>query len=76
MCGCLIFYFRNTLRSTKASQLESVDPNEKQSLKLGNDSKDFAFSSLPIKVEIAESAAFNKNGSPDIQQLNNWLTNV
>ncbi|CAH1170370.1 unnamed protein product [Phaedon cochleariae] len=63
----------NTLRITKSSQLESVDPNVKNAAKLGNSNEDFDFAALPMKVDIAESYAFHKNGMVDIEGLKKWL---
>ncbi|CAH1112805.1 unnamed protein product [Psylliodes chrysocephalus] len=66
----------NTLRITKSSQLESVDPKAKRAALLGDPDEDFDFAGLPIKVDIAESYAFHKNGSVDIEGLKKWLARL
>ncbi|KAJ3642394.1 hypothetical protein Zmor_025186 [Zophobas morio] len=66
----------NTLRITKSSQLDSVDPKARKSASLGTSDSDFSFSSLNCKVEFAESFAFNKNGSVDVDQLKKWLSKI
>lgn len=66
-------HFRNTLRVTKSSQLESVDPQTKKAAMLGNPDEDFDFAALHVKVDIAETYAFHKDGSVDIEGLKKWL---
>ncbi|XP_030751248.1 signal recognition particle receptor subunit beta [Sitophilus oryzae] len=63
----------NTLRNTQLNQLEQLDSKDNARYKLGDVSKDFSFSNLYCKVEFAESFAFNKNGSVDLQALKVWL---
>ncbi|XP_074030347.1 signal recognition particle receptor beta [Leptinotarsa decemlineata] len=63
----------NTLRITKSNQLESVDHKAKRIAMLGDPDEDFDFAALPLKVDIAESYAFHKNGSVDIEGLKKWL---
>lgn len=64
----------NTLRTTKSSQLESVDPKAKKVSLLGDSEEDFDFGALPLKVDIAESYAYHKNGSVNIEGLKKWLS--
>lgn len=67
----VIFLFcRNTLRITKASQLESVDPKAKKNV----GAEDFDFDSL--KVEFVECNAFSKDGSANIEELKQWLVKI
>lgn len=61
------------MRVTKASQLESVDPKAKKAALLGNSDEDFDFAALHVKVDIAESCAYHKDGSVDIEGLKKWL---
>ncbi|KAJ8964853.1 hypothetical protein NQ314_004571 [Rhamnusium bicolor] len=63
----------NTLRITKSKQLDSVDPKVKKAAMLGNPDEDFDFAALRVKVDIAESYAYHKNGSADIEGLKKWL---
>uniref|UniRef100_A0A6P7G1H8 Signal recognition particle receptor subunit beta n=1 Tax=Diabrotica virgifera virgifera TaxID=50390 RepID=A0A6P7G1H8_DIAVI len=63
----------NTLRITKSNQLESVDPKMKKTALLGDPEEDFDFAALPLKVDIAESYAYHKNGTVDIDGLKKWL---
>ncbi|KAJ8920053.1 hypothetical protein NQ315_011706 [Exocentrus adspersus] len=63
----------NMLRITKSKQLDSVDPKVKRASVLGNASEDFDFAALPVKVDIAESYAWHKDGSVDIEGLKKWL---
>ncbi|KAG5889249.1 hypothetical protein JTB14_006385 [Gonioctena quinquepunctata] len=63
----------NTLRITKSSQLASVDPKAKQIAMLGDPDEDFDFAALPLKVDMAESYAFHKNGTYDNEGLKKWL---
>lgn len=76
MINILFKIYRNTLRITKSSQLESVDPKAKRAALLGDPDEDFDFAGLPIKVDIAESYAFHKNGSVDIEGLKKWLARL
>lgn len=66
----MIFFCRNTLRITKASQLESVDPKAKKNV----GSEDFDFESL--KVEFVECNAFSKDDSANIEELKKWLVKI
>nr|CAI5831815.1 unnamed protein product [Callosobruchus analis] len=63
----------NTLRTTKSSQLESVDPKAKKAATLGDINEYFDFAALGLKVDIAESYAYHKNGSVDIEGLKTWF---
>lgn len=65
-------FYRNTLRITKASQLESVDPKDKKNVGLGNGDFDFDL----LKVEFAECHAFSKEDDVDIDQLEKWLLKI
>lgn len=48
--------YRNTLRVTKSSQLDSVDEKGKTSTYLGKEGVDFDFSTLPLNVEFIETS--------------------
>jgi signal recognition particle receptor subunit beta len=63
----------NTLQITKSRQLDSVDPKARRIASLGSDDSDFSFSGLHYKIEFAESFAFNKNGSVNIEELKKWV---
>lgn len=62
------------MRITKSSQLDSVDPKAKKTAMLGNPDEDFDFAALHVKVDFAESYAYHKDGSVDIEGLKKWLT--
>ncbi|XP_019870565.1 signal recognition particle receptor subunit beta [Aethina tumida] len=66
----------NTLRFTKAHQLESVDSKSKKNSGLGDMDKDFEFSELPFKVEFEESYGCNKQKASDLDDLKNWLAKI
>jgi len=63
----------NTLRNTQLNQPTQLDAKENVKNKLGDLSKDFSFSSLYCKVDFAESYAFHKNGSVDLDGLKKWI---
>lgn len=63
----------NTLRNTQLNQLKQLDSKENVTNKLGDINKDFSFSSLYCKVEFAESYAYHKNGSVDLEGLKKWI---
>ena len=67
----------NLLRVTKTSQLEATDASS-SNVYLGKTGKDFEFSHLDRKVDLAECSAFIKNGDTpaDLEQLTTWLTNL
>ncbi|XP_050311142.1 signal recognition particle receptor subunit beta [Anthonomus grandis grandis] len=62
----------NTLRNTQTNQLTQLESKEKAA-KLGDSSNDFSFNDLYCRVEFAESHAFNKNGSVDLEPLKKWI---
>ncbi|RZB40677.1 signal recognition particle receptor subunit beta [Asbolus verrucosus] len=66
----------NTLCITKSSQLDSVDPKAKKLVNLGSGDKDLSFSTMHFKIDFAESFAFNKNGSVNIEELEKWLVKI
>jgi len=66
----------NTLRITKSSQLESVDPKSKKSASLGKDDEQFTFDSLPCKVDFVQAYATDKNKECKITDLENWLAKI
>lgn len=68
--------FRNTLRVTKSNQLDSVDPKAKRALMLGNPEEEFDFAGIHVKVDIAESYAYHKDGVVDIDGLKKWLVRL
>ncbi|CAH1969580.1 unnamed protein product [Acanthoscelides obtectus] len=63
----------NTLRTTKSSQLESVDLKAKKVAILGDVNEYFDFAAIGMKVDIAESYAYHKDGSVDINGLKTWF---
>lgn len=66
----------NTVRNTQLNQLKQLGSKENVTRKLGDPSKDFSFASLYCNVEFAESYAFNKNGSVDLEALKKWIRKV
>lgn len=73
----LYLLFRNTLRITKASQLESVDSKSKKNAFLGKDSKEFDFGQLNLNIDFAEVNVTSKYGTKgNIDNLNIWLEKV
>lgn len=74
ICLLLLFInFRGTLRITKSSQLDSVDPKAKKAAMLYNPNEDFDFGLVHLKVDFAESYACHKDGSVDIEGVKKWL---
>lgn len=68
-------FCRNTLRITKASQLESVDPKDRKNVGLlGDSDEEIDFDAL--KVEFAESNGFSKDDEVDIDGLKEWLIQI
>lgn len=61
------------MRITKSSQLDSVDPKAKKTAMLGNPKEEFDFGLVHLKVDFAESYAYHKDGSVDIEGVNKWL---
>ncbi|CAH1638121.1 unnamed protein product [Spodoptera littoralis] len=69
----------NLVRVTKSSQLQSVDPSQgNNSTYLGKIGKDFEFSHLSNRVEIAESSAnTGDDDTPaDIKSLQDWISKL
>lgn len=50
-----------------------MDPKAKKTAMLGNPDEDFDFAALHVKVDFAESYAYHKDGSVDIEGLKKWL---
>ena len=70
---------RNLVRVTKSSQLESVDPSQgNNATYLGKVGKDFEFSHLSNRVDIAESSAnTGDDDTPaDIKTLQDWISKL
>lgn len=69
---CTIF-FRDTLKLTKANQLESIDGKKTKTL-LGKKKKHFEFSHCQMPIEFAEITA----SSQDIvlEPITNWLDKI
>ncbi|XP_053598018.1 signal recognition particle receptor subunit beta [Microplitis demolitor] len=67
----------NLVRVTKSNQLEATDATTASSF-IGIQGKDFEFSHLNIKIEFAESSAFDKESdtSADIVSVNDWLKKI
>jgi hypothetical protein len=75
----LSLIFRNLVRVTKSSQLQSVDPSQSNNFKyLGKQGKDFEFSHLGCKVEVAEcSANTGDDDNPaDMKSLEDWVSKL
>lgn len=71
---CIAFFFRNVLRETRSSQLQSVGEGSNNNRYLGRHGQDFEFSHLgPIKVEFVEAVA---RGSDKLGPVTNWLKQV
>lgn len=69
----------NLVRVTKSSQLESVDPTQTNiTAYLGKSGKDFEFSHLNCKVDIAEGSAnnFDDDNPSDIKALQDWISKL
>jgi len=66
----------NLLRTTQASQLQSVGDGSTKQVFLGSRGKDFDFSQLPLKVSFVEASTATTNGAPKLQDVTNWLKNV
>ncbi|XP_060527982.1 signal recognition particle receptor subunit beta isoform X1 [Cylas formicarius] len=66
----------NTLRKTQLSQLKQLYGREATTDKLGDSNKDFNFENIYCKVNFAESYAFNKNGSVNLDDLKKWIGKV
>ncbi|KAJ8721984.1 hypothetical protein PYW08_004386 [Mythimna loreyi] len=69
----------NLVRVTKSSQLQSVDPSQGNNATfLGKIGKDFEFSHLSNRVDIAESSAnTGDDDTPaDIKTLQDWITKL
>lgn len=70
------FFNRNLLRVTKSNQLESVDSSQATNTTiLGKVGKDFEFSHLNCRVDIAESSANtgDDDNPADIKTLQEWI---
>ncbi|KAF5298171.1 hypothetical protein FQA39_LY02595 [Lamprigera yunnana] len=61
----------NSLRITKSSQLESVDPKGQKLKVLGKEGVDFMFSHLPFPVEFVETSVSSKEKNTDALEM--WL---
>lgn len=66
--------FSNTLRITKSSQLDSVDPKAKRSAILGKNDENFDFNLF--NVEFAESCGYSKDNAVRISELEKWLLKI
>ncbi|CAB3261318.1 unnamed protein product [Arctia plantaginis] len=67
----------NLVRITKSSQLQSVDPSHNNtSTYIGKMGKDFEFSHLSFRVDIAESSANtgDDDNPADIKTLQDWIS--
>lgn len=65
------------MRITKSSQLQSVDPSQNNaSTYIGKMGKDFEFSHLSLRVDIAESSANtgDDDNPADIKTLQDWIS--
>lgn len=68
----VLLYFRDTLRLTKANQLESIDGKKNKTI-LGKKKKHFEFSHCQMPIEFTESSA-----SQDVvlDLIKNWLEKI
>ncbi|CAL4179099.1 unnamed protein product, partial [Meganyctiphanes norvegica] len=66
----------NLLRTTQASQLQSVGDGSNNNVFLGSRGKDFDFSQLPLKVSFVEASTATTNGEPMLQAVTNWVKSV
>ncbi|XP_041979436.1 signal recognition particle receptor subunit beta [Aricia agestis] len=69
----------NLVRVTKSSQLESVDPSQSSSASfLGKMGRDFEFSHLSCRVDIAESSAStgDDENPTDMKALEEWISKL
>lgn len=69
----------NLVRVTKSSQLQSVDPSQSNNTAyIGKAGKDFEFSHVSCKVDIAESSAnTGDDDTPaDIKTLQDWISKL
>lgn len=77
LCLCFyfysIFYFRDTLKLTKLSQLESID-GQKNKILLGRKKKTFDFSHCPMPVEFAEIISACQDVV--LEPVINWLEKI
>lgn len=51
------FFHRNLVRNSRQSQLKSVDNSPTDTQYIGKQGKDFEFSHLPQKIDVAECSA-------------------
>lgn len=66
----------NLLRTTQASQLQSVGEGSSNKVFLGSRGKDFDFSQLPLKVSFVEATTATVNGEPKLKDVTNWVKSV
>ncbi|XP_055382660.1 signal recognition particle receptor subunit beta [Condylostylus longicornis] len=62
----------NLVRTTRTSQLKSVDNTDSNNVYLGKQGKDFEFVQLPQKIEFYECSAQNQ----ELSQLSDWIDRV
>lgn len=76
----LTFYcFRNLVRVTKSSQLQSVDPSQSNKVAyLGKLGKDFEFSHLGCKVDVLESSinTGDDDDPTEMKGLQDWISKL
>lgn len=64
--------FRNLIRKTRASQLESIDKSSTNLIFLGKTDKNFEFSQLKQKISFVECSAKKLQ----FQGLEDWLRSI
>lgn len=82
--GCILIKSQlekelNTLRVTKSSQLDSVDPKAKKQVLLGDENAPFNFDALDnLYVEFLESNNYGKDNTDDcnVNDLKKWLLKI
>lgn len=72
-----VMCFRDTLRLTKSSQLESIDGKKNKTL-LGKKKKHFEFSHCQMQVEFAEVISTESSESQDVflNPIKDWLDKI
>lgn len=72
----MVFYFfcffRNLVRTTRNSQLQSVDNSTQDIVFLGKKGKDFEFSQLSQNVDVVECSAQKR----EFEDLSSWIEKI
>lgn len=65
----MFFIYRNLVRKTRSSQLQSIDNSENKTVFLGREDQDFDFSHLKQNVQILGCSAKEN----DLKNLSDWI---